>query len=79
MEIPRLSLRIDGLEWPHITYRYAFTDGFPGGRPEIVLNDRILGDILVTDRCLIEVRDGEGPWMKVPLRDLTARITKMIH
>jgi hypothetical protein len=71
-----LNLRVNGVPCSKVTLRLAIEDGFPGGSPEIVMNDPMLGDMTITEDCDVEMQVGNGPWNTVTLTELTHAVQK---
>ena len=57
LAIEHLDLRVNGRGFEEVTRRFAMEDGYPGGRPEILVRDAELGEILITRDCILELRD----------------------
>jgi hypothetical protein len=65
------SVRINGIQYPHIDIRFAIVDGYPGGPVEVAIFDPNLGEVTLTNDCLIEVQHAEGqPWCPISAKGL---------
>lgn len=79
--VPRLSeytLRLNGIEYAKVHLRLAIEDGFPGGTREIVIDDPVLGEFVVTNDFLIELAHGKGQWFRVEYHELLSRVQKAV-
>jgi hypothetical protein len=55
-----ITLRVDGQPIETVEFRFSMEDGFPGGRPELVVQDANLGEIILSSTCKIEIDEGSG-------------------
>jgi hypothetical protein len=60
--LPKLNitLRVNGQVVGEVQSRFAIENGFPGGSPELVIQDPLVGEIVLNDTCMLEVDEGEG-------------------
>lgn len=65
------ALRINGVRYPKIELRYSIVDGYPGGPIEIAIHDPNLGEVTVSEDCVIEVQyEGDQPWSPITVKKL---------
>jgi hypothetical protein len=62
-----LSLRINGREHSRVSLRLSVEGGYPGGTPEVVIEDEFLGTFALTRAFTIELKEGGGDWEQVTL------------
>lgn len=72
------TLRLNGIEYPKVHLRLSIEDGFPGGTREIVIDDPILGEFVVTNDFLIELRHGTSQWFRVDYHELLTRVQRAV-
>jgi hypothetical protein len=65
--VENLSLRINGQEHSRVSLRLSIEGGYPGGTPELVIDDEFLGTFALTQAFTIELKEGGGDWEQVTL------------
>lgn len=59
-----LTLRVNDQIVLGVTARFGIEEGYPGGKPELVIDDPIVGEVVLNDNCKIEIETTEGAGFK---------------
>lgn len=54
LSIENLNLRVNGIPQIRVCIDLGIEDGFPGGPKRLVVEDPLLGEVVLNDNCLIE-------------------------
>jgi hypothetical protein len=73
-KIEALNLRVNDTPYDKITLRFGMEDGYPGGRPELVVLDPQLGEIILSDICKIELQENDGEFKPITTHALMTRL-----
>ncbi len=72
--IESLTLRVNGRIYEKVQGRFAIEGGYPGGPLELVIHDPDLGDVVLSDACLIELSENGGPFLPIKTHALTTKL-----
>ena len=73
----KLNVFVNGIQQRHVSVRLSSQDGFPCGPKQLVADDPLVGEIVVTDDCILEFQWDGGPTHLARVPDLVELLEKL--